>query len=227
MASAGNNTFIEYITTPKDHFYLGPINNTLASAANVLVYNPLNNEISYTLITNTPLIAPDLQAVTTAGSSTNLTCAFTNPTTGLTTTSNISIGGIITCNTIVISPSFSQPSQILGTMVSPSSSPSQSYTSGVNKYIYYYNAYTNVDFLLSNLPVNFLANTTVNTSANWTLTGNPLNAPFLPVFTTSTSSINNTVTSSEIYVKIMFTTPPTITSGTGGFKLVITLTQDS
>ena len=51
MASAGNNTFIEYITTPKDHFYLGPINNTLASAANVLVYNPLNNEISYTLIT--------------------------------------------------------------------------------------------------------------------------------------------------------------------------------
>jgi hypothetical protein len=135
--------------------------------------------------------------------------------------------GTITCNTRVISPSFSQPSQFLGTMVSPSSLLSQSYTAGINKYIYYYNSNTNVDFVLSSLPVNFLANNTVNTSANWTLTGNPLNATFLPVFTASTSSLNNTVTSSEIFVKVMFTTPPTIASGTGGFKLVITLTQDS
>ena len=100
MASAGNNTFIEYITTPQDHFYVGPINNVVVTAANVLVYNPLNNEISYTLIQNTPLPVLTLQEVTTVGASTTQTCDFTHPTTAFTTTSNILIGGNITCQNI-------------------------------------------------------------------------------------------------------------------------------
>ena len=76
MASAGNTTFTNKLTPPSNHFYMGPINNTQESASNVLAYNTLTNEISYTASTNIP--TPNLQTVTTAGNITNEQCTFTN-----------------------------------------------------------------------------------------------------------------------------------------------------
>ena len=98
MASAGNNTFVEYITPPRDHFYMGPIKYDLEiEGANVLVYNVLNNEIVYTTISNTPISSQNLQQVTAVGATTLITSNFNNPTTGLTTESNVIIGSNLIC----------------------------------------------------------------------------------------------------------------------------------
>lgn len=147
------------------------------------------------------------------------------------------LGQMATANMVqafsqVVAPSFSQPDQVLGSLSAPVSTLTQTYTAGINKYIFYYPAPAtgvaiNLVFDVINLPTNSLASNSVNVSASWILTGSTTTITTVPSLTVSSIGSTN-VNGNSVYIfgSIISTTAPSFTAGTPVLKVVFTITQD-
>jgi len=157
----------------------------------------------------------------------NITCE------NLTVTSNIESLGIM------ISPSFSQYAETLGSLASPSAvfPYGINYVAGVNKYVFYIVGPATtipisqfVDVL--GLPPNFAATNTINGTVEWILSGASVDVTSVsvyPFFTNFLSIVNNTTSlSPESFIRLTgeSTIAPQFSVGTSILKFVVTLTKD-
>jgi len=162
----------------------------------------------------------------------NITCE------NLTVTSNITCENL-TATSIMISPSFSQYAETLGSLASPSAvfPYGINYVAGVNKYVFYIVGPATtipisqfVDVL--GLPPNFAATNTINGTVEWILSGASVDVTSVsvyPFFTNFLSIVNNTTSlSPESFIRLTgeSTIAPQFSVGTSILKFVVTLTKD-
>ena len=130
---------------------------------------------------------------------------------------------ILTADTQVRCPNFSQPEQVVGSAASPVTTLTQAYVAGINKYVWYYTLSDGVAinqiFTITGLPTNFPALYTVTghtvcvASAAWTT---------VPVVSDSHQTFLGTTLSSNP----KSATSPGFSSGTAYMKVSITFTLD-
>jgi len=149
-----------------------------------------------------------------------MSTAFNNTNLGNTAQANILIA-----NTLMNSPSFSQPEQLVGTSAAPVATFTQVYTAGVNKYIFYSPLTTSVDisanYTITSMPAGFGGLYSVVSANMAVATASFSTAPIISV-----SHITLSDTTDALSIRPISSTSPVFASGTAYLKLVVQFTLD-
>jgi len=134
---------------------------------------------------------------------------------------------VVTGTSQMLSPSFTQPDQALGSAASPAVTTSQVYSSAFTKYIFYFNVVNNAQFnqtfTLTSFPDGFFATKSAVYDATFVATGTWTGGS-VPITTADlyASETDNTL---SVNVLTPIAQPPQFT-GTCYIKVVISFTND-
>lgn len=134
---------------------------------------------------------------------------------------------VLIANTQMRCPSFSQPEQSVGSPTTPSTTITQAYVAGINKYIFYYPLYSgggpivDNDYSITSMPANFMNTHSSSSSIVAIATTSFSTHPTFSAIHLYYNEGTNT-----FYSNPRETTRPVFSTGTAYMKVVTTFTVD-
>lgn len=130
---------------------------------------------------------------------------------------------VLVATTSMLSPTYSQLDQVVGSAASPSATATQAYTAGVNKYVFYSplttaTAITQV-YSITGLPATFPANYSVVAQTLAVASATFSTAPII-------SAAHLSFSGTTLFSNPLSSTSPVFASGTAYLKVVLTFTLD-